>query len=131
MGSFGSTKTKVKSAAQKAADAAKKGAKRAGDAAKTAGGKVKKAFTKSGFYNYASDEPAWMKRISNSNISNWFYFFFVVNAILFVLSLIFVLTHLTGRGAKPLSMSAPVLLAGAFSAVNTLFFYLLAERALD
>ena len=87
--------------------------------------------TTSGFYNYASDEPAWMKRISNSNISNWFYFFFVVNAILFVLSLLFVITQLTGRGAKPLSMSGPVLLAGAFSAVNTLFFYLLAERALD
>ena len=91
----------------------------------------KKPKTTSGFYNYASDEPAWMKRISNSNISNWFYFFFVVNAILFVLSLLFVITHLTGRGAKPLSMSGPVLLAGAFSAVNTLFFYLLAERALD
>lgn len=116
MGSFGSTKKKAPAKVKKPKKPKKPSTP-----------KVKKT---SGFYNYAS-EPTWMKKISNSNVTNWFYFFFVVNAVIFVLSLLFILTHLTGRGAKPLSMSIPALLAGAFSAVNSLFFYLLAERSLD
>jgi hypothetical protein len=112
MGSFGSTKKKA-------------GAKTKPKKASTP--KVKKT---SGFYNYAS-EPAWMKKISNSNVTNWFYFFFVVNAVIFAISVVFIIMNVTGRGAKALPLSIPALLAGAFAAVNSLFFYLLAERSLD
>ena len=130
MGSLFSTKSDTKSTTKKAADAVKKGGKKVVDKAKGLASKIKKKFTKSGFYDYSS-EPAWMRSISNSNISNWFYIFFVINALLFVLSLLFIIMKLFSRGSKVTIMNAvPVILAGAFSAVNTLFFYLLSDRSL-
>ena len=78
-------------------------------------------------------EAEWMKNISSETVCNFFYIFFVVNAV-FVALAILGLIGMAGF-AKKLGMGGiatgfyGVLLA-ALAATQTLFFYLICDRAL-
>jgi hypothetical protein len=137
MGSWFSTSKKAKGAA------AKKDKKDMTNPVK----KVKKVKSPMGFqdYEYEEDdeyeeedfanypnEPKWMRKIKNSTICNWFYFFFIVSLVLFLASLAITLSGFFARGSKMTAMQAFFSLSiSAIAAVNTLFYYLLCDRSLN
>jgi hypothetical protein len=78
-------------------------------------------------------EPAWMQKFSNENICNFFYFWFVVYAIIFGLALVVSFgTILSLKKLGPygiiLSLQSVIgaLIAGAFM----MFHYMVCNRAL-
>lgn len=78
-------------------------------------------------------EAEWMKKIPSSAICNFFYFFFVVYAVIFVLSLVTVIgTALSVKVTTP--MMFPLLANGILTSViggtMMLFYYLICDRAL-
>jgi hypothetical protein len=78
-------------------------------------------------------EAEWMKQIPNFAICNFFYFFFIVYAIIFTLSIITVLgTALSMKTTSP--MMFPLLANGILTSViggtMMLFYYLICDRAL-
>jgi len=78
-------------------------------------------------------EAEWMKKIPSSAICNFFYFFFVVYAIIFVLSVVTVIgTALSVKVTTP--MMFPLLANGILTSViggtMMLFYYLICDRAL-
>jgi hypothetical protein len=78
-------------------------------------------------------EAEWMKQISSSTICNFFYFFFVVYAIIFTLSIISVIgTALSAKASTPLLMSllANGILTSLIGGTMMLFYYLICDRAL-
>jgi len=79
-------------------------------------------------------EPGWTKNIPNSTICNFFYVFYVVYAILFVISLLFTIslfTYYKKMGiAVGLSVGLSALFTTAIVGVMTMFLYLICDRAL-
>lgn len=78
-------------------------------------------------------EAEWMKQIPSSTICNFFYFFFVVYAIIFTLSIISVIgTALSAKASTPLLMSllANGILTSLIGGTMMLFYYLICDRAL-
>lgn len=77
-------------------------------------------------------EPEWMKQIPSSAICNFFYFFFVVYAVIFVLSVVTVIG--TALSMKSTPMLVPLLANGILTSViggtMMLFYYLICDRAL-
>ena len=78
-------------------------------------------------------EPEWMKQIPSESICNFFYFFFVVYAVLFVLSLlttigVFQFTKKLGIAGIALGLQGVIMtiIPGVFA----LFYYILCDRAL-
>ena len=85
------------------------------------------AFNEEGF------APEWTNVVPNWAICNWFYAFFIVNVSIFVIAAIF--SFYTLKATKNINVKNPitlsVLLTLAISGTNTLFFYLMCDRALD
>lgn len=77
-------------------------------------------------------EPEWTKQIPSSSICNFFYFFFVVYAVIFVLAVVTVIG--TAMSIKTSPMLVPLLANGILTTViggtMMLFNYLICDRAL-
>ena len=74
-----------------------------------------------------------MKKIPSSSICNFFYFFFVVYAIIFTLSIISVIgTAVSAKVSSPIAMSllANAILTSLIGGTMMLFYYLICDRAL-
>jgi len=76
-------------------------------------------------------EPEWMQAIAGSTVCNWFFFFYIVNLIVFAI-LVLGMVFLAFRTKKGLTL--PNIFFGLISSVvactNTLFFYIMCERSL-
>jgi hypothetical protein len=71
-------------------------------------------------------EPNWTRQISSTTVCDWFYVFFIFNAV-FVVVLIFTMFSTMKGGVRArLFMVLPAAIIGA---VNLLFWYLMCERA--
>lgn len=78
-------------------------------------------------------EDEWMKQIPSSAICNFFYFFFVVYAIIFTLSIISVIgTALSMKSTPPIMMAlvANGVLTSLIGGTMMLFYYLICDRSL-
>lgn len=78
-------------------------------------------------------EPQWMRQISNPMICNFFYWFYVVYAVIFVLSLLFtigVFSYSKKMGKMGVVMGMQALLTTFMGGVIMLFYYLICDRAL-
>ena len=79
-------------------------------------------------------EPQWMQKISSNTVCDWFYFFFVVNLIVALLSvgkIIFmaVKSRMLTTVMGVLSLLIVIAVLG-ISVTNSLFFYLICDRGL-
>jgi len=78
-------------------------------------------------------EPQWMKQIPSPMICNFFYTFYVIYAVLFVLSLLFtigVFSYSKKMGKMGIVMGFQALLTTALGGIMMLFYYLICDRAL-
>lgn len=78
-------------------------------------------------------EHEWMKNISSTSICNFFYFFFVVYAVIFVLSLLTVVgTAMSVKVTAPMMfpLLANSILVTLVGGTMMLFHYLICDRAL-
>lgn len=78
-------------------------------------------------------EDEWMKKIPSTAICNFFYFFFVVYAILFVLSLVTVIgTAMSVKVTTPMMfpLLANSIITSVIGGTMMLFYYLICDRAL-
>lgn len=78
-------------------------------------------------------EPEWTKQIPSDTICNFFYAFFVIYAIIFVLSLattIGVIGYSKKLGAAGIAIGIQGVIMTLFGGVITLFYYLICDRAL-
>ncbi len=78
-------------------------------------------------------EAEWMKQIPSSTICNFYYFFFVVYAVIFALSLLTVVgTALSVKMTAPMTfpLLANSILMSLFGGTMMLFYYLICDRAL-
>jgi hypothetical protein len=78
-------------------------------------------------------EPEWTRQIPSSTICNFFYAFFVIYAVLFVLSIlatvgVFGLTKKLGSAGIALGIQG--LIMTAIGGTMMLFYYLICDRAL-
>ena len=74
-----------------------------------------------------------MKQIPSESICNFFYGFYIVYAILFVLSLattVGIFAYSKKLGAAGIAVGLQGVIMTAFGAVLTLFYYLICDRAL-
>jgi hypothetical protein len=71
-------------------------------------------------------EPNWTRQISSTTVCDWFYVFFIFNAV-FVVVLIF--TMFSGMKGSTRARLFQVLPAAIIGAVNLLFWYLMCERS--
>jgi hypothetical protein len=73
------------------------------------------------------------KTISSSTVCNWFYAFFIINAVLAVISALFILTVVFKAGIGRLFSPAffTYALTLAIGATNSLFFYIICQRSLQ
>jgi hypothetical protein len=78
----------------------------------------------------ANDKEAdWMKDISSESICTYYYYVFVITAIVSGLLLVWQLSEISRKPklATPVLMTLPTLVLGV---VNTLFLYIICSRAL-
>ena len=75
-------------------------------------------------------EPGWTKNIPNSTICNFFYVFYVVYAILFVISLLFTIGLFTYSKKTGIAVGLSALFTTAIVGVMTMCLYLICDRAL-
>jgi hypothetical protein len=78
-------------------------------------------------------EPEWTKQIPSTAICNFYYFFFVVYAVIFALSIITVIgTAITMKPNSPMMfpLLANVVLTSLIGGTIMLFYYLMCDRAL-
>jgi hypothetical protein len=78
-------------------------------------------------------EAEWMKQIPSESICNFFYFFFIVYAVLFVLSIlatIGVFTFTKKLGAAGIAIGLQGVIMTIIPGVFTLFYYIICDRAL-
>jgi hypothetical protein len=78
-------------------------------------------------------EPNWTKSIPSETICNFFYFFFVVYAVIFTLSILMTIGVLTStklRGTLGLALGMQALLTTFIGGTMMLFYYLVCDRAL-
>jgi len=78
-------------------------------------------------------EHQWMKAISSATICNFFYFFFVVYAVIFALSVLVtigVVGAFKMKGAVGLALGAQAMITAALGGTMMLFYYLICDRAL-
>ena len=75
-------------------------------------------------------EPVWTKKIPSGLICDWFYMLFIINVVVlaFLIISVVVLVFST-RSVSKLQLLTNVILA-IFAGTNSLFYYLLCDRAL-
>ena len=79
-------------------------------------------------------EPEWTQSISSNSVCNWYYFFFVVGAIVAALALIAFVGAVAGvmkasRGIT-IAFAFGYLLQAIIATIGALFAYLVCDRAL-
>ena len=78
-------------------------------------------------------EPAWMQKISNASVCNFFYAWFVVYAVFFAFAIVSVIgIFLTVKkfGALEISLSVQSVLMTLLAASFMMFHYMVCDRAL-
>lgn len=78
-------------------------------------------------------EPEWTRQIPSSTICNFFYAFFVIYAVLFVLSILATVgafSFTKKLGAAGIAMGIQGLIMTAIGGAMMLFYYLICDRAL-
>ena len=78
-------------------------------------------------------EPEWTKSISSQSICNIFYAFFVLNAAIFVLSIITtigIFTYGKNMGNFGMVIGVQSILSSLIAGIVTLSYYLVCDRAL-
>jgi hypothetical protein len=78
-------------------------------------------------------EAEWMKKISSETVCNFFYVFFVFNAVVAALALLVMLVGFSffkKMGMGGIAVGASNLLVALLAATQALFFYLICDRAL-
>jgi hypothetical protein len=78
-------------------------------------------------------EPEWMKNISSETVCNFFYVFFIVYAVLFVLSLVAMIgtfVSIKKLGAAGVFMALQGIIITAIPGVMMMFYYIICDRAL-
>jgi hypothetical protein len=78
-------------------------------------------------------EPNWTKNIPSSTVCNFFYMFFVVYAVIFVVSVLMTLGIMTStklKGALGIALGAQAILTTLIGGTMMLFYYLVCDRAL-
>jgi hypothetical protein len=78
-------------------------------------------------------EPEWMKQIPSTSICNFFYFFFVIYAVIFTLSIVSLIgTALSMKTTTPLAVAllSNAMLTSLIGGTMVLFHYLICDRAL-
>lgn len=78
-------------------------------------------------------EPAWTKQISNRLLCDWYYFLFILNLAVFGLLIISAIVLLTSKGVPKGIIGAQLfvnVILAVFAGTNTLFYYLICDRAL-
>jgi hypothetical protein len=118
-------------AANKTKSGATSAGKKVSDAARNAADKIKSVFSRSGFYNYSS-EPAWMQKIDNSSLCNWFYAIYILQVIM-LFTVVFGIAYAAVNMPKVLTNSNMffVLIHSLVITANTLFLYLICDRSLS
>jgi hypothetical protein len=94
--------------------------------------KVSKVSKVSEFSDYGAPsvegmEPQWTRHISSTTVCDWFYIFFIFNAIFVALLVFTIFSGLKGGVRARLIQVLPAAIIGA---VNVLFWYLMCDRAL-
>jgi ABC-type sugar transport system permease subunit len=87
---------------------------------------------KTGFTNYGAPsvegmEPNWTKQISSNTVCDWFYIFFIFNAVFVALLIFSLFSNMKGSTRVRLFQILPAAIIGA---VNILFWYLMCDRSL-
>jgi hypothetical protein len=78
-------------------------------------------------------EPTWTKQIPSSTICNWYYLLFVINVVVFALLIISIVILAVSRGTKGGAFIVQFLtnlVLAVFAGTNSLFYYLMCDRAL-
>ena len=75
-------------------------------------------------------EPQWTKSISSESICNFFYFFFVLYAVIALFAGVSLLSLLFVMKTKEMGTVLPSVLTLALATTQALFFYLICSRAL-
>jgi hypothetical protein len=75
-------------------------------------------------------EPQWTKSISSESICNFFYFFFVLYAVIALFAGVSLLSLLFVMKTKEMGAILPSILTLAVATTQALFFYLICDRAL-
>lgn len=78
-------------------------------------------------------EPEWTRKIPSSSICNFFYAFFVIYAILFVISILATIGSFTFAkklGPAGLAIGIQSLIMTGLGGTAVLFYYLICDRAL-
>ena len=78
-------------------------------------------------------EPSWMQKFSNENICNFFYFWFVVYAIIFGLALVVsfgILLSLKKLGLYGIILSLQSVITALIAGSFMMFHYMVCNRAL-
>lgn len=77
-------------------------------------------------------EPNWTKNISSATVCNFFYVFFVVYAVIFVVSVLMTVGIMTSklRGALGIALGGQAIVITLIGGTMMLFYYLICDRAL-
>jgi hypothetical protein len=78
-------------------------------------------------------EPNWTKNIPSTTVCNFFYVFFVVYAVIFVVSVLMtvgIMTNSKLRGALGIALGGQAILTTLIGGTMMLFYYLICDRAL-
>jgi len=78
-------------------------------------------------------EPNWTKNIPSKTVCDFFYVFFVVYAVIFVLSILMtvgIMTQSKLRGALGIALGAQAAVTTLIGGTMMLFYYLVCDRAL-
>ena len=80
-----------------------------------------------------SEEPEVTKKISNTVICNWFYYYFIFNGIIFGLTILVLFMAFTSKTLHKTYLAgkaAYYIVILSVGLINTLFFYLICKRSL-
>jgi hypothetical protein len=77
-------------------------------------------------------EPQWTKSISNESVCNFFYFFFVLYAVIFVLSILATIGVMASKvkGMLGVALGTQAIVTTLIGGTMMLFYYLVCDRAL-
>ena len=77
-------------------------------------------------------EPQWTKSISSETVCNFFYLFFVVYAVIFVVSVLMTIGIMSSRvkGTLGIALGAQAFVTTLIGGTMMLFYYLVCDRAL-
>ena len=78
-------------------------------------------------------EPAWMQKISNTSVCNFFYAWFVVYAVLFALAVALAIGtffSMKKLGAVEIALNLQVVLTSLIAGSFMMFHYIVCDRAL-